>query len=107
MRVVAVTGSSGKTTVSWLVGRPRAAAARARTPAVPAVWGAASKPPPRRLGKRPPTVLWPRLTALPLPPRLVPPLLQVRGVLEELGQLTGMVGSIEYGLAEDRWGPWP
>ncbi|GBF91369.1 hypothetical protein Rsub_04109 [Raphidocelis subcapitata] len=44
MRVVAVTGSSGKTTVSWLV----------------------------------------------------------RGVLEELGQLTGMVGSVEYGLAEDR-----
>lgn len=44
MRVIGVTGTSGKTTVSWLV----------------------------------------------------------RGVLEELGQTTGMISSIEYGLAEDR-----
>jgi hypothetical protein len=28
----------------------------------------------------------------------------VRGLLEEMQQLTGMVGSIEYALAEDRWG---
>jgi UDP-N-acetylmuramyl tripeptide synthase len=46
LRVVGVTGSSGKTTVSWLV----------------------------------------------------------RGLLEEMQQLTGMVGNIEYALAEDRWG---
>lgn len=44
LRVVGVTGSSGKTTVSWLV----------------------------------------------------------RGLLEEMQQLTGMVGNIEYALAEDR-----
>lgn len=28
--------------------------------------------------------------------------LQIRGILEEMGQLTGMMGSIEYSLAEDR-----